>query len=97
MVDNIWDTSWAPIKFLLNWTDPNNPIVTLENQTNIGDAATLTSNYPGWRVQVGPADTPGTFSLCGQTLSLNIRLGLLDPTTGQGGFFNVVYIVNMTR
>jgi uncharacterized protein (TIGR02145 family) len=99
-VDNIWDSSWAPIKFLLNWTPNFYPSVTLTNQTNIGLASTLvgtSSPYANWQIQVGPGTTSGTFSFCDETLSLNIRLGVIDPATGQGGFFSNEYIVNMAR
>jgi uncharacterized protein (TIGR02145 family) len=99
-VDNIWDSSWAPIKFLLNWTPNFYPSVTLTNQTNIGLGSTLvgtSSPYANWQIQVGPGTNSGTFSFCDETLTLNIRLGVLDPTTGQGGFFSNEYIVNMAR
>jgi uncharacterized protein (TIGR02145 family) len=100
MIDNIWDTSWAPIKFMLDWTDPNNRTVTLENQTNIGLGSTLvgtSSPYSNWQIQVGPGNSNGTFSLCGETISLNLSLGVLDPATGQGGFFGNEFTVEMSR
>lgn len=99
-VDNIWDSSWAPIKFLLDWSNIYYQTVTLSNQTNIGLGSTLvgpSSPYANWQIQVGPGTTSGTFSFCDETLTLNIRLGVLDPATGQGGFFSNEYIVNMAR
>lgn len=100
VVENIFDAGWAPITFALDWSDPNNRTVTLENQTNIGLGSTLVganSPYASWQVQVGPGSAAGTFSSCNQTLNLNIGLGVLDPATGQGGFFNVEYTVSMAR
>jgi uncharacterized protein (TIGR02145 family) len=100
VVENIFDAGWAPISFKLDWTDPSNRTVTLDVQTNIGLGSTLVgtaSPYANWQIQVGPATSPGTFRVCDQTIQLNIQLGVLDPATGQGGFFNAEYIVNMAR
>lgn len=100
VVENIFDQGWAPITFTLDWSDPNNRTVTLENQTNIGLGSTLVgaaSQYANWQIQVGPGSGAGTFSICNQTIDLNIGLGVLDPASGQGGFFNVEYTVSMNR
>jgi len=105
VVANIWNNGWAPITFTLDWTDPANRKVTLATQTNIGPATTVTSNatYATWLVMVGPSTNttpagPGTFSICNQTLTLKMFVGLTDPTFTSGGWFNVPpYIVNMAR
>jgi len=100
VVENIFDAGWAPITFTLDWSDPNNRTVTQDIQTNIGLGSTLVgaaSPYANWQVQVGPGTASGTFSACDQSLELNIGLGVLDPATGQGGFFNAEYIVTMQR
>jgi uncharacterized protein (TIGR02145 family) len=99
VVENIFDAGWAPITFKLDWTDPANRTVTLDLQTNIAPASTVSSNpaYSTWQVQVAPGTSPGTFRFCDQTIQLNMRLGLLDPATGQGGFFGGEYIINMAR
>jgi hypothetical protein len=102
VVDNIFDAGWAPITFTLDWTDPANRKVTLALQTNIGPATTVSSNpaYATYLVMVGPAPTavgPGTFSICNQTLTLKIRVGLTDPTPTPLGWFSTPYTVNMAR
>jgi len=101
VVDNIFDSGWEPITFTLDWTDPANRKVTLLTQTNIGPATTVTSNatYATWLVMVGPSPTagPGTFSICNQTLTLKIRVGITDPTFTSGGWFSTPYTVNMAR
>ena len=104
-VANIWNNGWAPVTFTLDWTDPANRKVTLATQTNIGPATTVISDttYATWLVLVGPSTTttaagPGTFSICNQTLTLKMFVGITNPTFTSGGWFNVPpYVVNMAR
>lgn len=92
-VTNIFDYGWNPIKFILDWTDPANRTVTLVQQSGIGDAGTISGTYAGYDISVrAVAGNPGTFSICKQTLTLRLQLGV----TGLG-FFNVPYFVNMAR
>lgn len=99
VVEKIWDPSWAPITFKLDWTNPNNRIVTADFQTNIAPASTITTDpaYNGWQVIVESGSMPGTFSACGQTLQLNIRIGIMDPNTGSGGWFGDSFVLKMAR
>jgi len=101
VVENIFDYGWAPITFHLDWTNPANRTVTLDQQLNIASATTLTSNptYANSFVMVGPSPTagPGTFSICNQTLILRIRLGLNDAPASPLGWFNAAYTVSMAR
>ena len=99
VVENIFDNGWAPITFSLDWTDPTNRKVNLLTQTGIAPASTVSSNpaYATYLVQVGPRTTSpdGTFSICNQTLSLKIRVGLSDATFATIGWFGTAYTVNM--
>lgn len=101
VVENIYDFGWNPITFTLDWTDAANRTVTLAMQQGIAPASTVTSNpaYATWLVMVGPSPTagPGTFSICNQTLTLKIRVGLKDPASPAGGWFSTPYTVNMAR
>jgi hypothetical protein len=101
VVENIFDFGWAPITFDLDWTNPSNRTVTLAQQLNIAPASTLTSNpaYANSFVMVGPSPSagPGTFSICNQTLTLKIRLGLNDAPASPLGWFNAAYTVTMAR
>ena len=102
VVNNIWNDGWAPITFTLDWSDPVNRTVTLQRQTDIAPASSVTSNaaYATWTVMVDASSVlgPGTFSICNQTLTLNMRLGLRNPAPpNQGGFFGTPYIVYMAR
>lgn len=97
-VEKIWDPSWTAIRFILDWSDPDNRIVTLNEQSGMGAAETITANYPGWVAQVAPSSAFGTFSVCSQTIDLDMRLGVLNPeNTTEGGFFNATYTVSMSR
>jgi hypothetical protein len=92
-VTNLFDYGWNPVKFILDWTDPNNRTVTLVQQSGIGNAGTITSAYNGSDISVRPfPGQVGTFSICKQTLTLRLQLGV----TGLG-FFNILYTVNMAR
>jgi hypothetical protein len=102
VVENIFDAGWAPITFTLDWTNPENRTVTLATQTNIAPASTVSTNpaYATWMVMVGPSPTAGagTFSICNQTLTLKIRLGIMDPTNANSVVWSISpYTVNMAR
>lgn len=94
-VANIFDAGWGPIKFNLDWTNPNNRTVTLIQQSGIANAGTLSPTYAGRDVSVrafAGAAGVGTFSICNQTLVLKMQLGV----TGVG-FFTDLYMVDMKR
>jgi hypothetical protein len=92
-VTNIFDAGWNPITFILDWTNPANRTVTLTQQSGIGNAGTISSTYNGQDITVRPfAGQTGTFSICNQTLTLKMQLGV----TGLG-FFGTLYTVNMAR
>jgi len=92
-VTNLFDYGWNPVKFILNWTDPANRTVTLVQQSGIGNAGTIAGAYNGQDISVRPfSGQVGTFSICKQTLTLRLQLGV----TGLG-FFNILYTVNMAR
>ena len=100
VVDNLFDAGWAPITFNLDWTNASNRLVTCDRQFSIAPASTVSTNpaYATWEVMVETAVAgPGTFSACNQTLTLKLRVGLLDPATGSGGWFGTPYTVNMAR
>lgn len=100
VVDNIFDAGWNPITFNLDWTNSSNRLVTCDRQFGIAPASTVSSNpaYATWEVMVETAVAgPGTFSACNQTVTLKLRVGLLDPATGNGGWFGTPYTVNMAR
>jgi hypothetical protein len=101
-VENIWDVDdpatpaydgWKPIRFRLDWTDPNNPIATLDEQTGIGDGGTLSSTYSGREIAVRAyAGQPGTFNYCDQVLVLKLQLGIVGL-----GWFTALYEVKLER
>lgn len=92
-VTNLWDFGWNPITFILDWSDPANRTVTLNQQTGIGDAGTISSTYDGEDISVRAfAGRTGTFSVCTQTLRLELQIGV----TGLG-FFPQTYTVQMAR
>ena len=93
-VTNIFDFGWNPITFKLDWTDPNNRTVTLDEQSGIGDASTAFGGaWAGEDISVRAfAGQNGTFSICGQTLTLKLQIGI----TGVG-WSGSLYTVNMAR
>jgi hypothetical protein len=92
-VTNIFDAGWNPITFTLDWTNPAARTVTLVSQSGIGNAGTISATYAGQDITVRPfAGQVGTFSICNQTLTLKMQLGV----TGVG-FFGTLYTVTMAR
>ncbi|HMP87013.1 MAG TPA: hypothetical protein PKE63_07025 [Lacibacter sp.] len=97
-VTNIYDFGWNPIKFILDWTDPANRTVTLEQQAGSGNAGTINGAFAGQDISVRaiPGNN-GTFSYCNQTLVLVLQPGV----TGLGWFTSggqpLVYRVDMRR
>ncbi|WP_207493879.1 hypothetical protein [Aridibaculum aurantiacum] len=93
-VSNIFDAGWNPVTFNLDWTDPANRIITLTQQSNIGDAGTINPTYSGQDISVRNHSNGqrGTFSICNQTITIRMQLGV----TGLG-WFNTMYTLNMAR
>lgn len=95
VVNNLWDNGWEPISFNLDWTNPAARTATVISQAAIGgsNGGDLNGAYEGITMQVRPfTGNPGTFSICSQTLTLRMQLGV----TGLG-FFGSLYTVNMAR
>lgn len=90
-VTNIYDAGWNPITFTLDWSSGNK--ITLVEQSGIGDAGTLNSNYAGQDISVRPfAGQDGTFDYCNSKLTLKMQLGV----TGLG-WFSSLYTVTMQK
>ncbi len=94
VVENIFDFGWGPITFTLDWSDPNNrTAVVIAQSSGIADAETLDPSFAGEEVAVRPfAGQPGTFSVCKNTLTLKMQLGVAGL-----GYFPSLYTVNMAR
>ena len=94
-VGNLYDAGWNNIKFKLDWSNPANYTVTLDTQTGIGDAGTLSSTYAGSDISVRPfAGQNGTITNCNgsQKIVLKMQLGV----TGLG-WFSPLYTVILDR
>jgi hypothetical protein len=102
-VTNIFDASWGPIQFNLDWSNAASRTVLAIPQTAIpgSDAGDLNPAYAGQTIAERPFTTPvytgtganvGTFSACNNTITLRMQLGV----TGLGYFANI-YTVNLTR
>lgn len=84
---------WNDIRFILDWSNPNNRTVTLEPQSKIGNAGTIAPSLDGEDLSVQQfSGQVGTFSYCNQTLRLVFQLGLTNL-----GWFPEAYTVNMAR
>ena len=94
VVENIFDFGWGPITFTLDWSDPNNrTAIVVAQSSGIADAGTLSGQFAGEEVAVRPyAGEPGTFSVCTNTLTLKMQLGVAGL-----GYFGELYTVNMAR
>jgi len=94
VVENIFDFGWGPITFTLDWSDPNNrTAIVIAQSSGIADAETLDPSFAGEQVAVRPfAGQPGTFSVCKNTITLKMQLGVAGV-----GYFSSLYTVNMAR
>ena len=97
-VTNIFDDGWSPVEFTLDWTDPLNRKVTLVEQVSGGNAGhAFGATYNGVPFKVGPVPasaggTVGTFSVCGQTITLQMWIGISGV-----GYYPALYTVSMAR
>jgi hypothetical protein len=95
-VDNIFDYGWAPITFKLDWTDPTNRIVTLDQQENIAGGSTVGLDDT-YQVMVRAfTGEDGTFSICSQTVQLKMQVGARDAAGGEL-WSPSLYVVNLAR
>jgi hypothetical protein len=95
-VENIFDFGWAPITFKLDWSNPNNPTVTLDQQEGLAGGSTLGLDDT-YQVMVRAfAGENGTYSVCNQTIQLKMQVGVKDAN-GAGFWASFIYIVNMAR
>jgi len=94
-VTNIFDAGWESLLFDLDWSDPENRTVAVVPKASVAgsDGGILDADYSGYTFAVQPyAGRIGTFSICNQTLVLEMQLGY----TGVG-FFTETYTVFMAR
>jgi hypothetical protein len=81
-VNNIFNYGWAPITFKLDWSDPFNRKVTLDQQENIAVGSTLGAPSVDDTYQVmvrAYVGEFGTFSVCSQKITLKMQIGAKDP------------------
>jgi hypothetical protein len=95
-VDNIYDFGWAPITFKLDWSDPANRTVTLDQQEGLAGGSTLGLDDT-YQVMVRAFEGEvGTFSGCTQKLTLKMQVGAKDAT-GAELWAPSLYIVELAR
>jgi len=95
-VDNIYDYGWAPITFKLDWTDPANRLVTLDQQEGLAGGSTVGLDDT-YQVMVRAfAGEDGTFSICTQKVTLKMQVGAKDATGGEL-WSNSLYVVDLAR
>ena len=94
-VSNIWDTGWGDIFFILDYTDPANPITSVvPGDVDPSDGGDLSATYAGQLVAVkAHAEQPtGTYSACNETFNLYLQLGISGL-----GYFAGLYNVQLAR
>jgi uncharacterized protein (TIGR02145 family) len=100
-VKGIWDSTWLPVTFTLNYSYGNDFIVTLNSETALPylGSTILGSNspYSNWWITLAPSVLPGKLNACDNTLQLRMKLGFTDPANGNQVWAIGDYIVNMAR
>ncbi len=92
-IGNIYDDGWSDIEATLDWTDVNNPKVTIARQP------TGTNYAAGMPMDVRTNLTnPSTFNYCTQTFNLSVDIIVNNyPAPGSAAFLAQNYKVNMKR
>jgi hypothetical protein len=97
-IEKIWDPTWGAIRFVLDWTDPDNRTITLNPQYGFGLASTIFSGVPSdWVVQVRQSQGENTFSTCDQIFKISMDLGATSPSGVGGGFGTFTYSITLSR
>ena len=95
-VDNIFDYGWAPITFKLDWSDPANRTVTLDQQEGIAGGSTIQLDDT-YQVMVRAFEGEvGTFSVCTQKITLKMQIGAKDASGGEL-WSSSLYVVDLAR
>jgi len=96
VINNVWADGFGNVNFIMDWSDPNNTTIRVENETVVpADAGILNPSFDGLNLVIADHDDPGTtpnnFSVCRNKLYLRYALGVYDPVSGQilGYFPNV--------
>jgi hypothetical protein len=92
----------SPLRFILDWSDVNNRTVVLDPAPvfDLGSLDSWGATYAGHQLAVresSVAQGPGTFSICGQTITLKFRVGLRGPSYPNGAYFGQLYTLQMGR
>jgi hypothetical protein len=90
----------SPLRFLLNWSDPANRTVVLDPAPVFELGALESWGFPGHQLAVNTSNAtqgPGTFSVCGSTITLKFRVGLRGPSYPNGAYFGQLYTLQMGR
>jgi hypothetical protein len=98
VVANLYDEGWNDLTFTLDWTDINDRKLTLVTQNAGGNAGnTFGAAYNGMPYGIRPVAASaggqvGTFSYCGQTLTIKAQIGIFGV-----GYASNLYTVKMSR
>ena len=92
-IANIYDNGWTDVEATLDWTDVNNPLVTIARQP------TGTNYAAGQPMDVrSNLTSPSTFNYCTQTFNLSIDIIVNNyPNPGSAAFLAQNYKVNIKR
>ncbi len=97
-VENIWDSNWKDIQFILDWNNPGAPITTVLQNNDVAGGSTISTSYAAYRVSVRPHPTApaGTFDFVTKTITLKMQVGYWDTATNTAvGYYGTVYTVVM--
>ena len=101
IINNVFDYGLGDIPFIIDWTDPANVVIDVEQPTVVpGDAGLINPAYEGMSlvVRAPPASATAAhnFSVCNNRINLRYQLGVYDNGVILG-YFATVATTQMRR
>lgn len=101
IINNIWDYGLGDVPFIMDWTDPANPVINVETPTVTSGSGDI-FGYDGTQLAIRAAPAASTaannFSVCTGRINLRYNLGIYDPGAGAVlGYFGTVATTTLRR
>lgn len=101
IINNVFDYSLGDIPFIVDWSDPANVVINVEQPTIVpGDAGLLNPAYDGMslviRAPTGSPTASNQFSVCNRRINLRYQFGVYDGSAILG-YFGTVATTQMRR
>ncbi len=100
VINNVWDAGFGNVNFVINWSNPANVTIDVEQPTlTSSNAGVLNAAYNGMFLVIRKhPDANGSFSVCTGEHTLRYQLGVFNPATNTLlGYFPNIGITTIER